>query len=41
MVKRNLHFSAPEDLVLWVNWRLFFGLFIIFFVLLTHIIQQH
>ena len=33
MVKRNLHFSAPEDLVLWVNWRLFFGLFIIFFAL--------
>ena len=24
MVKRNLHFSAPEDLVLWVNWWLFF-----------------
>ena len=24
MVKRNLHFSAPEELVLWVNWRLFF-----------------
>ena len=40
MVKRNLHFSAPRALVGKLV-IVFFGLFIIFFVLITHIIQQH
>ena len=36
--KRNLHFSAPEDLVLWANWRLLFLVCLLpSFVLPTHI----
>ena len=31
IVKRILHISAPEEIVLWANWRLFFDLSIIFF----------
>ena len=30
IVKRILHISAPEEIVLWANWRLFFDLSIIF-----------